>query len=227
MAIAKLKQGNFDLVLMDINLPGKSGIDTTKEIRALGGRFKEVPIIALTANVTEDHMKRCRQVGMVDYVLKPFTSEEVYQAIARHRPARTGKSVQQPAAAYAPAEKPAPGKEGDGAALNHKLLNIREEFGPEYMAQMIEMCSKEIEGLIIKAQSAYEEKNYDLLGNCAHDIKSVSGSIGLRDVQDLAHKIETLCNDRQYESLPQNVPSLVTTARREIDRLSTLSAQAS
>jgi len=225
MAVAKLKQTKFDLVLMDINLPGKSGIDTTKEIRALGGRFKDVPIIALTANVTEDHMKRCRQAGMADYVLKPFTSEELYQAIARHRPARTGKPAEQLAAAPVPAETKT--KEGAYPALNHKLVNIREEFGPEYMAQMIEMCGKEIEGLIIKGQSAYDEKNYEVLGNCAHDIKSVSGSIGLRDVQELAHRIETLCNDRQYAPLQQSVPDLVSTARKEIDKLSVLSSQVS
>lgn len=222
-AIACLKQGKFDLVLMDVNLPGKSGIDTTKEIKALGGRFKEVPIIALTANVTEDHMKRCRQAGMVDYVLKPFTSEELYQAIAKHRPAPGAKTSPQPLPVEAPAQTSPEKKESMDVPLNHKLASIREEFGPEYMVQMIEMCSKEIESLIIKGQSAYEEKNYEILGNCAHDIKSVSGSIGLRDVQDLAHKIETLCNDHQYDPLQRSVPDLVSLSRKEIDKLAALS----
>ncbi len=71
-ALEFIRNGAYDIVLMDCSLPGKSGLDTAREIRALGGKNKRLPIIALTANGMEEHLKKCLEAGMNDCIVKPY-----------------------------------------------------------------------------------------------------------------------------------------------------------
>jgi CheY-like chemotaxis protein len=64
----------FDIILMDIMLPGISGFETTRRIRVLGEEVyeKQPYIVAITANTLDNDRKRCLQSGMDDYLSKPF-----------------------------------------------------------------------------------------------------------------------------------------------------------
>ncbi|MBO7485840.1 MAG: response regulator [Spirochaetaceae bacterium] len=80
-AVNLLEQNpNVDLVFMDIQMPVKSGIDATKEIRAKG---TQVPIIACTANTDEADFKEYFAVGMNDILLKPFKKKNVYELLEK------------------------------------------------------------------------------------------------------------------------------------------------
>ncbi len=80
-AVNLLEQNpNVDLVFMDIQMPVKSGIDATKEIRAKGA---QVPIIACTANTDEADFKEYFAVGMNDILLKPFKKKNVYELLEK------------------------------------------------------------------------------------------------------------------------------------------------
>ncbi|MCF6366568.1 MAG: response regulator [Bacteroidales bacterium] len=72
---------DIDLILMDIKLPGKGGIDATKEIRYFR---KNVPIIAQTATAMLCELKTFYFCGMDDYITKPYTQEELLQKVDRH-----------------------------------------------------------------------------------------------------------------------------------------------
>ena len=71
----------FDLVLMDCRLPEKSGIECAIMIREGSTRTKNVPIIAFTADVTEENRAQCREAGMKDFLPKPFTLPELQDKI--------------------------------------------------------------------------------------------------------------------------------------------------
>ncbi|MCP4114929.1 MAG: response regulator [Desulfobacteraceae bacterium] len=74
----------FDLILMDINMPGMDGLETTRKIRAIEHSLKtRVPIIAFTANVLPAFQKQCVQAGMDDFLVKPMKREAIFAAVQK------------------------------------------------------------------------------------------------------------------------------------------------
>ncbi|MHC8332077.1 hybrid sensor histidine kinase/response regulator [Pseudomonas sp. LB3P25] len=75
-ALDHLEQSEFDLVLMDCNMPVMDGYEASRQIRR-SGRWPQLPIVALTANAMSEERERCRAAGMSDYLAKPFRREEL------------------------------------------------------------------------------------------------------------------------------------------------------
>jgi signal transduction histidine kinase/CheY-like chemotaxis protein len=82
-AIAAAVSGGYDLILMDVNMPGMDGMEATRRIRALPGRESSVPIVALTADVMTHHQQAYRDAGMNGFVPKPFAPAQLLTEIAR------------------------------------------------------------------------------------------------------------------------------------------------
>ena len=79
-AIKLVRKNNFDVVLMDIHMPGISGIEATKKIRAFN---KELPIIALTAVTIDENLDEFYRAGFSEIIPKPFKTEEFFEKIHR------------------------------------------------------------------------------------------------------------------------------------------------
>ena len=73
----------FDLVLMDLQMPGMDGFETTHRLRRLPG-YETVPILALTANSSSEYYELCRQHGMQAFLSKPVQSQELIQTVQQH-----------------------------------------------------------------------------------------------------------------------------------------------
>ena len=71
-ALREIRREDYDLVLMDMQMPEMDGIEATRHIRAMSGELSSVPIIAMTANAMEEDRQKCLQAGMNDYVSKPI-----------------------------------------------------------------------------------------------------------------------------------------------------------
>jgi PAS domain S-box-containing protein len=115
-AIRKLREGSFDIVLMDIQMPLMDGIQTTKVIRACDEPWKDIPIVALTAHAMQGHSDIYLAAGMNGFVSKPFKIDLLVEAIAR---AMSG-------------EKPQPKKP---AASVHRAIATDEESAPNEALQ--------------------------------------------------------------------------------------------
>jgi signal transduction histidine kinase/ActR/RegA family two-component response regulator len=82
-AVAMVQEREFDLVFMDCQMPVMDGYQATGKIRALGGRFADLPIIALTAFAMAEDRNNCLAAGMDDYVTKPVDRAAIAAAIGR------------------------------------------------------------------------------------------------------------------------------------------------
>ncbi|MBP6389254.1 MAG: response regulator [Flavobacteriales bacterium] len=81
IAVEMAQGKEYDVILMDVQMPEMNGYDATKAIRALPGDKSRTPIVAMTANVLKEEVERCKAAGMDGYVPKPFKREELIGAI--------------------------------------------------------------------------------------------------------------------------------------------------
>ncbi|MGE3986744.1 ATP-binding protein [Pseudorhodoplanes sp.] len=82
-AVSAIARGGYDLVLMDVTLPGVDGLEATRRIRALPGRAAQVPIIGLSGRTSDDDASNARVAGMTDYLPKPVSPAALVEALGR------------------------------------------------------------------------------------------------------------------------------------------------
>jgi signal transduction histidine kinase/CheY-like chemotaxis protein len=82
-SLAAVRRTKYDLVFMDCQMPDMDGFQSTKAIRALGGAFETLPIVAMTANVMQGDRERCLAAGMNDYISKPIVMAQLERVIER------------------------------------------------------------------------------------------------------------------------------------------------
>lgn len=81
-ALRYLEQESPDLILLDIEMPQKNGIETLREIRMMENR-KDIPVIMLTGVEDKESVLKSARLGICDYILKPFSSEDLHKRIRR------------------------------------------------------------------------------------------------------------------------------------------------
>jgi two-component system chemotaxis response regulator CheY len=81
-AIQALAQGNFDFVVTDWNMPGMTGIDLLKAIRA-DDRFKSLPVLMVTAEAKREQIIEAAQNGVNGYIIKPFTAQTLEEKLGK------------------------------------------------------------------------------------------------------------------------------------------------
>ena len=74
---------DFDVILMDVRMPGMDGLEATRRIRCLGGARALVPVVALTAQAFAEQVEDCRKAGMDNHLSKPFTPDALLDVVAR------------------------------------------------------------------------------------------------------------------------------------------------
>ncbi len=80
-AVALFKPGEFDMVLTDWNMPGKTGLEVVSEIRA---QDADVPIIMVTTEAEKGRVMQAIQAGVSDYLVKPFTADTLREKLEKH-----------------------------------------------------------------------------------------------------------------------------------------------
>lgn len=80
-ALDMLALKNYDIILMDVQMPEMDGLECTTQIRQLSGSKKDIKIMAMTASVVKSQVDKCFAVGMNDYISKPFVPQELYDKI--------------------------------------------------------------------------------------------------------------------------------------------------
>jgi CheY-like chemotaxis protein len=82
-AVEAVIKSEFDLIFMDLQMPGMDGFAAARAIRGLDAPGRLTPIIALSANVLAEHVRACTVAGMDDHIGKPIAAVELLEAVAR------------------------------------------------------------------------------------------------------------------------------------------------
>jgi CheY-like chemotaxis protein len=84
-AVEAARCGNYDLILMDLQMPVMDGLEATRQIRALPSKARDIPIVALTAHLTTDEIEDCYAAGMQAHLTKPISPAKLIEIITRLR----------------------------------------------------------------------------------------------------------------------------------------------
>ncbi|WPZ33922.1 response regulator [Thalassobaculum sp. OXR-137] len=171
-AVEAVRSGDFDAVLMDIEMPVLDGLAATRAIRGLETEMsiRAVPIIALTAYVSRDDMSACLDAGMNGYLAKPVDKKALYDALAQVGVLRAAPEDRPP---VAPAD-PAGG--GEPAFSQERYEALTRLIPAETLKMVLEQASTEITALgntIVSPTSSQDDKRQAL-----HKLVSIAGNIG-------------------------------------------------
>ncbi|MCP4390031.1 MAG: response regulator [Gammaproteobacteria bacterium] len=85
-AVEAVKSGHHDMIFMDIQMPEMDGLEATRHIRALDIERCSIPIVAITANTQESNRDACIEIGMNDFIAKPFIKKQLTALLERYFP---------------------------------------------------------------------------------------------------------------------------------------------
>ena len=184
VALEKLQTSNYDLVLMDCQMPVLDGYAATRRWREhehARNATQRLPIIAMTANAMAGDRQKCLDAGMDDYLAKPVTRGELERCITRWRGVRI-PVVPVPAAPVVQAAAP--------PVLNAGVLdNLREILGSE-VDKIIALYLEDAPRLIAQLERAVVGNDPIALRVAAHTLKSSSANVGATTLSEAARDLE-------------------------------------
>lgn len=193
-AIKELKRNDYDLILMDARMPEMNGIEATKKIRKLPNEQKNnVPIIALTAAVTEDNKKEYQQAGMNGCLAKPFKEKELLEEI--------NKIVSLKKDAPHAAQKTNSTEAKTTSTIDLSSLKELSNGDANFVNDMVQTFLQTTENGL-KEMTLYEQENdYFMVGEMAHKIASPCKHLGAEKLYNLLKRMEDIGRNDKKEDL--------------------------
>lgn len=213
-AIEKLKIKPYDIILMDLLMPEMNGYEATQYIR--NTLNSQIPIIALTADVTTADLARCNAAGMNDYISKPVDEKLLYNKIIKLLQKLVSSKVQINISE----------KENSPATLlkciDLTYLINHTKSNPGLMMEMIRLYLAQTMPLISTMKQSLEDKNWDALYSAAHKMIPSFLIMGIhKDFEDIARKIQenarTLLHIEDIKNMILQLEGVCTQACIELD----------
>jgi CheY-like chemotaxis protein/HPt (histidine-containing phosphotransfer) domain-containing protein len=186
-AVEMVKIGHYDVVLMDIQMPGMDGYQTTGHIRGYAhANLAQLPIIAMTANAMETDRQKALDAGMNDYLSKPIDVAQLANVLLRWVDRRITKSESTPASQN---------KEIVGLPATLDLIDMtgalkRLGDNKEFYRRLLLMFQIEHANDVQETRSALQRHDLELARRQAHNLKGVAGMVGANDLREAAKKLE-------------------------------------
>ncbi len=207
-AVKMVCQHQYDLVLMDCNMPDMNGFEATKEIRRLEGRKKHTKIVALTANAIKGFREKCLAAGMDDYLSKPIRTSTLEEVVTRWatplRQLPPGKQLHQAEDKYL---ESVPGTVFNAARLQ-KLLRTFKKTGKDFVPAVVEPYLKNVEKHIPWLYAAVDEKNFTGVCDTAHFLLGGSRNLGLEKISEICTGLQDSANHDNQDIVKELVIAL-------------------
>jgi CheY-like chemotaxis protein len=224
IAVDKLLNGAYDLVLMDIQMPEMDGYAATKKIRTeLPEPFCSTPIMAMTAYATPVERQKSLDCGMNDYISKPFNPADLKRKIAGLKPGKSNHEAgdRKPEAGgnYIATNKQ-PGNNIPQPVINVdqpepemtiNLSYLREVSGnnAEFITQMIELFLQKTPEALEEMNERFRQQNWEELRNIAHRIKPSYTYVGLAEIHKMLAEIEREALENHSQTNVDKVSTLI------------------
>lgn len=186
-AVAALRDGSFDLVLMDCHMPEMNGFEATRAIRASGNI---IPIIALTADAMSGDRDACLAAGMNDYLSKPIVASELAAALRRWLPEEKPVGPVAASALASMASSDPYGVVDRGQIAS--LFELDPDGSAGFLATMVESYEATVSETMPGIRTAVEAHDPDGLEDAAHKLKGVAANLGARRVHGCAASLVAL-----------------------------------
>jgi len=187
IATEKMQENSYDIILMDLQMPEMNGFEATDFIR--NTLHSDIPIIALTADVTTVDLAKCTAVGMNDYIAKPVDERALYSKIVSF--VKKAALVQQ----IKPEEN---NKRILSKCIDLDYLKKRTKSKPQLMMEMITLYLEQTPPLISAMKKGIKDKDWDLLHAAAHKMVPSFSIVGINsDYEDMAKKVQEYKGDKQ------------------------------
>jgi PAS domain S-box-containing protein len=197
-ALDALVNGAFDIVLMDVQMPGMDGYATTRAIRRGegGDLHRRVPVVAMTANAMASDREVGLEAGMDDYLTKPVFATKLVALLEKFRPA-------------AGVERP-PRKVFDSTEMKSRL-----QIDDALLGQIVAMFLADVPARRSALEWALATGNLEELGRLAHTLRGTAANLVAEAVVDAGQALELAVRESHLSALPRLQAGLVA----ELDRL--------
>jgi CheY-like chemotaxis protein/HPt (histidine-containing phosphotransfer) domain-containing protein len=210
-AIDAFRSGDYDLILMDIQMPVMDGIEAAKIIRDLEksrGSANRIPIVALTAHAVRDYIDACLQAGMDDYLIKPVFKQDLLAKVDRWTDSgsATIDAAPPPGASAAHAD---PAEPMDFARALEEFEGNR-----EFLMGLLERFLENVRAQLGTIREALDRADAEILRREAHAIKGGAANLAAVELSSAAAELEKTAKSGLIGDVPGRLESLETAYRR-------------
>ena len=192
IAIEKLEHNEYDIILMDLQMPEMNGFEATEYIRNIMN--SDIPIIALTADVTTVDLAKCKSVGMNDYIAKPVDERILYSKIVG--------LIKKPISVKSNGPKTVEYKQSETqSCINLNYLSHRTKSNPTLMMEMISLYLEQTPPLISLMKKSLLDKDWNSLYIAIHKMIPSFSIIGINpDFEKMAKRVQEFASTHQQQS---------------------------
>lgn len=221
IAVEKFKTNEYDMVLMDIQMPIMDGYTATKLIREyeLEKGSQKVPIIALTAYALKNEIEKCIEVGCTSYLSKPIRKKVFLDAISKYGRISLARTDRKPLLT----EEPSP-PDDDGEARPNPKTTADETFEVKVDADLWDLIPGYLDNRrkdLEKLETALEKGDFDSIKSIGHSMKGSGGAYGFDGITEIGAALEQCgkskdeAGTRKWISALENYIRNVKTVRNE------------
>ncbi len=217
-ALEAVTQKNYRAILMDIQMPVMDGLTATQHIRALGGTYGVLPIIAMTAHARKEDIEKSFTAGMNAHLTKPIEPQKIFSLLGKWLARDSDTPI-----ANDDESEPSLIDASSFLEIDINGALIRTNKNRELLKKVLLMFSNTHINDGDKLNEYLRENNYSLIQALAHKIKGSAASIGANNLSFAASLLEKACKEKEYSQCAQLIAETNQKLHLVINELSKLS----